>query len=139
MYLLNTNQGIGLFRTLSFKLNLNLRLLYNTFLVSVFLNIFKEISISLIELMFLLLQEGSYECKCESGHVLAEDKHACETVSAEDECAKGDAGCSHSCVVQKGQAFCTCPDGWELGEDWKTCQGMYVYGSLFRKKLIMLK
>ncbi|VEN39942.1 unnamed protein product, partial [Callosobruchus maculatus] len=65
---------------------------------------------------------GSYRCGCANlnGTRLAKDQHTCADVN---ECTEGTAGCSHSCINAKGNAFCTCPLGMELGEDWKTCKG----------------
>ncbi|PSN38013.1 hypothetical protein C0J52_19289 [Blattella germanica] len=63
---------------------------------------------------------GSYKCSCEGieGTRLSVDNHTCEDL---DECARNNAGCSHTCLNTLGRAFCLCPPGFMLGTDWKTC------------------
>ena len=54
---------------------------------------------------------------------MAADNHTCEDL---DECARNNAGCSHTCLNTLGRAFCLCPPGFMLGTDWKTCHGKYL-------------
>ncbi|MGI4401074.1 hypothetical protein ACR2V8_26795 [Klebsiella pneumoniae] len=63
--------------------------------------------------------EGSYECSCNAGYVLAADDHACDDV---DECVAGTSGCAQTCTNTIGSYTCSCDNaGYVLNADGHAC------------------
>ncbi|XP_071101751.1 fibrillin-1-like [Haliotis cracherodii] len=66
--------------------------------------------------------DGGYNCECEFGYRLKDDRTSCEQV--EDVCAAvRNLNCDQGCTVkaETEEAFCFCNLGYKLGTDNQTC------------------
>ena len=72
--------------------------------------------------------EGSYECSCNAGFLLAGDNRTCEDV---DECLT--SPCNHTCDNLLGGFRCVCEEGYVLEEDGTSCAGKIIWVSLYAR------
>lgn len=61
-----------------------------------------------------------FECSCETGYNLADDRRSCEDIN---EC-KVYGKCSQGCINTKGSYKCTCEQGYNLNADKYTCRAI---------------
>ena len=52
---------------------------------------------------------ASYQCECDRGFTLSEDKKSCSDI---DECLVNNGGCSQLCVNEPGSYKCECQNGF---------------------------
>ena len=67
--------------------------------------------------------DGSFECSCDSGFVLAGDGRTCMEAN---ECTLGTNNCEQVCVNTPGGFRCECNPGFQLNADQATCSGEAV-------------
>ncbi|OUC49884.1 putative GCC2 and GCC3 [Trichinella nativa] len=83
---------------------------------------------------------GAYECACENGYLLSNDRLSCKDIDEcqsndvcdhicinqpgnVDECSIGNAGCQQICHNTPGSYYCSCHTGFVLHSNKKDCIG----------------
>lgn len=72
---------------------------------------------------------GSFQCSCDEGYSLANDRKTCMDIN---ECILDLHNCQQGCINTIGGFRCTCFSGYELNSDETTCSGTYNnhYGTI---------
>ncbi|KAJ8307334.1 hypothetical protein KUTeg_015418 [Tegillarca granosa] len=81
--------------------------------------------------------EGSYQCQCQNGFSIMDDRSHCKKikglitkrVSDYEHCPS--FNCSYSCTLNNGISTCSCPSWSELDSDRKTCKGKLMEKSVY--------
>ena len=90
---------------------------------------------------------GSYNCSCNAGYILANDRHGCTSKTFNDfsnppaifkpyyyadidECALGTDACAQVCRDTVGSYRCECNPGYALDSDGRSCNGISIHDTV---------